>query len=104
MSHNLQGKIDTSANATGSIVQMQPFSYKLGTNANYKQMVLPDQNFTVLPNQQTFIHLLIDYMKLFNGIRLNKSSNLSVTNPSDNATALGKAIGNNIASMFRYED
>jgi len=35
---------------------------------------------------------------------LNKSSNLSVTNPSDNATALGKAIGNNIASMFRYED
>jgi hypothetical protein len=101
---NLQGKIDTTVNATGSIAQMQPFSFKIGTNVNYKQVVMSDRSFTALPNKQTTIHLTIDYMKLLNGIQLNKKSNLSINSPSDNVTTLGKAIGNHIPSMFNYED
>jgi hypothetical protein len=101
---NLQGKIDTTAKGNGTEAQMQPFSYKIGTNANYQQVVMPDQNLTVFPNQQEFVHIIIDYMQLLKGIQLNKSSNLSVSSPSDNATALGKAISNNIPSMFHYEE
>ena len=101
---SLQGKIDTTTKGNGTEAQMQPFSYKIGTKANYKQVVMPDQNFTVFPNQQEYIHIIINYMQLLNGIQLNKSSNLSVSSLSDNVTALGKAISNNIPSMFHYEE
>ena len=88
----------------GTIDQMQPFSYKIGTNANYRQVVMPDQNFTVLPNQQTFVHIIINYIQLLNGIQLNKLTNLMIASPADNATLFGKTVGNNIPSMFHYED
>jgi hypothetical protein len=100
---NVQGKIDTSAAANGTIAQMQPFSYRIGTNANYKLVTMPDANYSVLPNQTQYVHLLVDYSKLFNGIQLNNAANLSVDSAVDNATGLAAAIRDNIPSMFSYE-
>ncbi len=100
---NFQGTIDTTDAANGSIVQMQAFSYKIGTNANLKTVTMPDQNYTVSPNQVQYIHMEIDYSMLFDGIPLNVGSNLIMNTPSDNATMLGTQLGNNIGMMFGYE-
>ena len=100
---NLQGKIDTTKDGTGTEGQMQPFIYKIGTNANYRQVVLPDNNFTIFPNQQTFVHLIINYMQLLKGVQLSNSNNLLLTDPSENSTPLAIEISNNIPVMFKYE-
>lgn len=98
---NFQGTIDTTTAANGAT--LYPFSYKIGTNANLKTVTMPDQNFTVSPGQVQFVHMMIDYNMLFNGIQLNVNSNLIMdTNPA-NGTPLGTQISNNVASMFMYE-
>jgi hypothetical protein len=101
---NLQGKIDTTAAANASEAQMQPFVYKLGTDANYKKVVMPDQNYTILANQPQYIHLYYDVSKIFNGVQLNDHGNLSVTTPQDNATTLAAQLRNNIPAMFSYAE
>jgi hypothetical protein len=100
---NVQGKIDTTSDASGTVAQMQNFTYKIGTNANYKQVNMPDKNFTILPDQVEYGHILIDYSKLFNGITLNQAANLSVTSAAANSTAPATIIANNIPAMFIYE-
>ena len=100
---NFQGKIDTSAAATNSVSQMRPFSYRIGTNSNLKNVILPNQNYTILPNQAQYIHITIEYSKLFNNIQLNNASNLMVNTAADNAGPLAILLSNNIVSMFRYE-
>jgi hypothetical protein len=100
----LTGKIDTSADASGTIPQMQPFAYKIGTNAHYTQVNMPDKNYTVLADQVEFVHILADYYKLFNGITLNKTSNLSATTLLSNGTAPATVVANNIPQIFKYEE
>jgi hypothetical protein len=100
---NVQGTVDTSAAANGTIAQMQPFSYRIGTNANYKLVSMPDANYSVLPNQTQYVHLLVDYSKLFNGVQLNNAANLTVDSAADNATGLAATIRDNIPTMFSYE-
>lgn len=100
---NVQGKIDTTSDASGTIAQMQPFIYKIGTNANYKQVNMPDKNFTIIPDQVEYGHILIDYNRLFSGIQLNQNSNLSITSAADNATPIATTIANNIPLLFFYE-
>ena len=100
---NFKGSIDTTAAAIGTTAQMQPFSYLIGTNANYRKVNMPDNNYSVTAGQIQYVHLIIDYNMLFNGIQLNHNSNLTVASVADNATPLGTAISNNIASMFSYE-
>jgi hypothetical protein len=100
---NFQGKIDTTHAANATAAQMQPFNYRIGTNANLKSITMPDQSYSVLPNQVQFIHITIDYNKLFNGIQLNNANNLNVNTASDNSSALGIQITNNIPAMFTYE-
>lgn len=97
---NVQGKIDTSEAMTGNLI---PFVYKIGTNVNYKQVVMPDKNFTVVAGEIQFAHLIADYNMLFKGIKINDISNLSVKTASDNALPLAQKIVNNIPSMFIYE-
>ncbi len=97
---NVQGMIDTSANISG---MMAPFVYKIGTDANYKQVVMPDKNMSVVEDQVTFGHIMIDYSKLFTGIQLNQSSSLSVATPAANSSSAATAILNNIPSMFVFE-
>ena len=100
---NFQGTIDTTTAGNGTISQMQPYSYKIGTNMNLKSVTLPDQNYTVSPNNIQFVHMVIDYNMLFTGVQLNVSSNLTMNTTSANATGLGTQLANNIASMFMYE-
>jgi hypothetical protein len=100
---NFQGKIDTSAAANNSVAQMQPFTYRIGTNAHLKNVSMPDQNYTILPNQAQYIHIIIDYAKLFTGITLNVSSNLTINTTADNALPLATQFTNNIPLMFKYE-
>ncbi len=101
---NFQGKIDTTSNANGTAGQMQPFKYMIGTNSNLRQKTMPDKNFTISPNQNQFLHLQIDYSKIFNGIQLNNPGNLSVASTDDNASVLANKIANNIPSLFIYEE
>ncbi|MEI6021090.1 MAG: MbnP family protein [Bacteroidota bacterium] len=100
---NFQGKIDTSANANGTVQQMQAFIYRIGTNTHLKDVMMPDQNFSIIPNQTQFLHIVVDYNKLFKGIKLNLLSNLNLYSLSDNAAALSNQIANNIPAMFSYE-
>jgi hypothetical protein len=97
---NVRGKIDTSAAMTGTLV---PFVYRIGTNANYKQVTMPDKAFSVTAGEITYAHLMADYNMLFNGITLTDNSNLFVRTVADNTTPLALKIVNNIPSMFKYE-
>ena len=100
---NFQGKIDTSNAANGTIAGMQTFSYRIGTDSHLKSVSMPDQNYTISPDQTQFIHIVIDYNKLFNGIILNGNSNLNVLSPLDNTSSISNQIANNISSMFIYQ-
>ncbi len=97
---NVQGKIDTTAAMNGTPIA---FSYKIGTNTNYVQIAMPDRNFTVLKDQVSYVHMIADYSRLFDGIDLTVLSNLSVNSVSDNALPLAAKIKNNIPKMFIYE-
>jgi hypothetical protein len=99
---NFQGMIDTSA-AANMPNNMASFSYKIGTDANLKQVSMPNENFTITPNGIGMVHMLIDYNKLFTGVQLNNVNNLTIGTAADNATALGILVKNNIPSMFQYE-
>jgi hypothetical protein len=100
---NVQGKIDTTTKANGSPAQMISFVYKIGSNKNVKKVKMPDFIFTILPNQQGYVHLIINYMRLFDGIDISKAGNLSVQTPSDNSNTVTQQLVNNIPGMFRYE-
>jgi hypothetical protein len=103
---NLQGSIDTTASATGTIAQMQPFMFMIGTNANYKQITMPDHTpvYSVAKDSITYVHIICDYYKLFSGVKLNNSMNLMVMTPADNASSNATTISGNISNMFTYEE
>jgi hypothetical protein len=98
---NAQGKIDTTAAGTGPDANMQNFVLKIGTNAHYKQVTMPDQAFSILQDQAQFVHMYVDYGKLFTGINLHQL--LMVNSVADNSSALSDAVTNNISLIFNYE-
>ncbi|MCC6601469.1 MAG: hypothetical protein IT223_12475 [Crocinitomicaceae bacterium] len=98
---NVQGSIDTTALMTGTPV---PFVYKIGTNANYVQVTLPDNNFSIMEDQVQFVHLLADYYKLFEGIQLDQINHLFVESPADNSSVTALTIAANIPKIFRYDE
>lgn len=100
---NVSGSLDTTAGMTATNAQMVPFSYKIGTNANYKQVTMPDKNFSIVKDQVEYGHVLIDYSKLFNGFAINQMGNLMVPYASANSITPATIIVNNIPSMFNYE-
>jgi hypothetical protein len=100
---NLMGKIDTTTNGVGTLAGMKPFSYKIGTNANYKQVVVNNASFTIHPGQSQYVHFMIDYNMLFMGIQLNNPNKLSINSIADNTTTLAKNICNNIPFMFMLD-
>lgn len=97
---NVQGMIDTSSDMSGA---MAPFLYKIGTNANYTQVVMPDKNMSVVEDQVAFGHILINYRKMFTGVQINQASNLSVATTADNSGTVAAKIISNIPSMFVFE-
>jgi hypothetical protein len=97
---NFQGKIDTTSNLGGL---MAPFCYKIGANSSLIEVNMPIKNFTVLKDQIQYLHMIIDYSKIFNGIELNNPSSLSVNSVDDNSLELADKLKNNIPLMFKYE-
>lgn len=97
---NVQGKIDTSADLSHAPV---PFVYKIGTNANFVAVKMPEREFTIKEDTYFYGHIIVDYSQLFKGLALNKASNLSVQTIADNASATAQQIVRNIPSMFIYE-
>jgi hypothetical protein len=100
---NFQGTIDTTVAANGLLSDMVPFVYKIGTNAHYEEVDISNAPVSVISNQTQFIHLTVDYSKLFDGILLTTPSNLSVNTVSDNTSSNAQNISNNISSMFTPE-
>lgn len=101
---SLKGKIDTSENADNTAAQMQQFEYKIGTNEHYTQVNMPDKNYSVYQNQISYLHVIVDYYKLFNGLILNNPTNLSATTVDDNNHAPATTVANNIPLLFRFEE
>ena len=99
---NFQGTIDTSATATCSVPQMKPFSYKIGLNSSLQTISFPIQNCSFIENQVQYIHMIIDYSKLFNGVDINISSNLFMNTTGANTDSVGTRIAANIPLMFHY--
>lgn len=97
---NVQGKIDTSADLSHPTV---PFAYKIGTNTNYVAVKMPEREFTIKEDTYFYGHIIVDYSKLFNGIALNKVSNLSIKTIAENASETAQKVVRNIPSMFIYE-
>jgi len=95
------GQIDTSATLVN---KMAPFTYKIGTNAQLKQIVMPNQNFSVQPNATSYIHMLADYSVLFKGIDLKDINNLSVTSAQQNSLPYAVTVADNIVHLFQYEN
>lgn len=102
---NFQGTIDTTSTLPSAAnAVLQPFSYKIGTKANARQVVMPQKNFTIVKDQIQYVHMNVDYYQLFNGIEINVAGNLSVVSTADNAGDLAKKMADNIPSMFGYEE
>ena len=100
---NIAGKVDTTTAKNATDANMQPFSYLIGTNANLTTVTMPDFAYTIVVNQPTTIHMYADASRLFDGIQLNNSNNLTMNTVSANATALGQKLKNNVSGMFHYE-
>ena len=98
---NVQGMIDTTSDNSGSKI---PFCYKIGTNANYLKIDMPEKPYTITKDQVFYQHIYIDYTKLFTDVQLNTASNLSIKTPLDNTSSLAQKIKNNMVSMFIYEN
>lgn len=105
---NSSGQIDTSAAMVG---KMADFSYKIGTDAQLKQVVMPDKNYTVQPNATGYIHMLVDYSQLFNGVDLTDPANLSITTADQNfwpdngqQWPIAVTVADNIVHAFQYEN
>jgi len=103
---DLEGSVDTTAAGNGSTALMQPFTYKIGTNAHLNTVTMPDHTpvYSIAKDESQFVHIIIDYSKLLNGVPLNNSANLSVKTAADNNSAVSNTISNNVPSMFRYEE
>lgn len=101
---NIAGKIDTTASMTAEDHEMQPFKYLIGTNANLTTVHMPVAKYTIVKDQNTYIHMYADCSQIFNGIQLNDSRNLSMTTVTDNKSTLAVKLRNNIARIFRYEN
>jgi len=103
---NFQGKIDTTTKANGTVAQMQPFMYMIGTDARYTEVKMPDHPtvYNVTKGTDQYIHITVDYYKLFSGIQLNNSGNLMIMSTADNAGSLAAKVAGNIPSMFDYEE
>ena len=103
---NFEGSIDTTSGKNGTIAQMQPFMYYIGTPAHNTLVTMPDHSpvFTVAKGQPTLTHITVDYGQLFNGVAINNSTNLMIMSKSANSSSLANTISNNIPSMFSYEE
>lgn len=95
----VKGTIDTTSNKNGLQI---PFEYKIGTNSNLVKVNIPEQNFTIQQNLDTYSHIIIDYSKVFDGVILNQSGNLFVETIQSNSSVIALKIRDNISNLFRF--
>ncbi|HEX8546952.1 MAG TPA: MbnP family protein [Cytophagaceae bacterium] len=100
---NFKGKIDTTKGLSADIAQMCNFNYKLGTSTMYKVVTMPASTIVVTAGKEELLHMIVDWNRVFNGIELSNSNNLSIETKEESNSALTKRLSNNIASMFLYE-
>lgn len=95
-----KGMVDPTIGAA----QMEPFEYKIGTSSNNMLINLPDKPFTIVKDQASYVHLLADYSKIFDGIDLSVPVNRSVLTAAENSVMPATWITQNIPLFFRYEE
>ena len=98
---NFSGSIDTTLTKTGDKV---PFEFKIGTNANLTQIEMPAQNFTIYKDVVGYVHMKIEYDRLFEGVQLSNNANLHVKTKADNALPIVETLKKNIQKLFIYEN
>ncbi len=98
---NFSGSIDTTVAKTGDKV---PFEFKIGSNANLTQIEMPTQNFTIYKDVVGYVHMKIEYDRLFEGIQLSNNANLHVKTKADNALPIVATLKKNIQKLFIYEN
>ncbi|HNP98606.1 MAG TPA: hypothetical protein PKK99_06105, partial [Bacteroidia bacterium] len=74
-----------------------------GTVSNRVTITMPDENYSISPDQQSAIHMTVDYAKLFTGIQLNNAGNLNLTTAAQNSGSLAAQLKSNISDLFDYE-
>jgi hypothetical protein len=99
---NFQGTIDTTDALTGT--NLIPFAFKIGTNAHRITITMPTQNFDVISDQLSVVHLETNYAKLLDPVDLNINGNLNITTPEENSWAWITQMEDSIAGMFDYEE
>ena len=98
---NFSGSIDTAAAQTGVKI---PFEYKIGTETNRVQIEMPAQNFSIYKDAVGYVHMKIQYDRLFDGINLSNNANLHVITKTDNALPIVETLKKNIQKLFIYEN
>lgn len=98
---NFAGSIDTTSSKTGKQI---PFEYKIGTNENVTAVEMPTQNFSIYKDVVGYVHMKIQYDRLFEGIELSNNVNLHVKSKAENALPIVNTLKNNIAKLFIYEN
>ncbi len=98
---NFSGSIDTTAAQTGVHV---PFEYKIGTEDNRVQIEMPAQNFSIFKDAVGYVHMKIQYDRLFDGINLSNNANLHVITKTDNALPIVETLKKNMQKLFIYEN
>ena len=98
---NFAGSIDTTAAQTGEKV---PFEYKIGTEANRVQIEMPVENFSIYKDVVGYVHMKIQYDRIFNGIQLSNNANLNVKSKNDNTLPILETLRKNMSTLFIYEN
>ncbi len=99
---NFQGTIDTTDAITGA--NLVPFTFKIGTIAHRVTITMPDQNFSVIPEQLAVVHIKTNYAKIFDIVDLNVPGNLNITTPEENSWIWISQLETSIGEMFEYEE
>jgi hypothetical protein len=100
---HLSGKIDTTADASGSVHQMQSFVFKIGGTEKKQIIQMPLSAFTIVENQSLYKHMYVDVNLLFRGLDLHKPESLRIESFADNSSDVAQIVFNNLSSVFKYE-
>lgn len=96
-------KFEGKVSASGSS-PLKDFKYNLGSNDNLKTIQTALKNIAIIPKNVTFVHLNVNYAKLFNGIDLSKTEHMIVNSPFQNTQSIAKRMVQNIPLIFENEE
>ena len=65
---------------------------------------MPTQNFSIYKDAVGYVHMKIQYDRLFDGINLSNNANLHVITKTDNALPIVETLKKNMQKLFIYEN